>query len=130
MGVLGCSEGSTDQTPGAPTAISHGTLVPTLRVGMPSGTLCVPAASCLARRRASKRAFPRGAWERGKSSSLEGDGRRLALLLRLQFEELCFGEIQEVGHDDVGEGLASGVVLHHGVVVRLPGERHLVLRGG
>ncbi len=43
-------------------------LVPTLRVGMPSWTLCVRSigkASVLVRRRgASGRAFPRGAWER------------------------------------------------------------------
>jgi len=48
-------------------------LVPTLRAGMPPRTLCVPNSDRPIRkatgRRASRTAFPRGAWERGTSSS-------------------------------------------------------------
>src|SRR5579872_4634860 len=48
-------------------------LVPTLCVGTPAPTLCVVvrrhvALASLSRRRASQRAFPRRAWERGRSS--------------------------------------------------------------
>jgi len=48
-------------------------LIPTLRVEMPPRTLCVPSSdrpiSEATGRRASRTAFPRGAWERGTSSS-------------------------------------------------------------
>jgi len=44
-------------------------LVPTLRVGMPSATLRVVRRLG---RRASKTAFPRGAWERGSAPSGTG----------------------------------------------------------
>ena len=70
-GALSCSAIETPRRSPPRFAVSSGRaavpLVPTLRVGMPSGTLCVPCRRALGpgRRGASKTAFPRGAWERG-----------------------------------------------------------------
>src|SRR4051812_21828836 len=70
-----------------------------------------------------------GGGPRGERSG-ERDARGLALLGRLDLEELGRGEPGHPG-DDVGrEDLAGVVVGHDRVVERLPGERHLVLGRG
>src|SRR5882757_9898706 len=62
----------------------------------------------------------------------ELDLRRVPHLgvLRRYFEEHRRGEVEHSRVDAAGERLAAVVVVHHGVVVGLPGERDLVLRRG